>query len=580
MRYFLAMPSSTQLPKSSVLDLRNRNKLGEGLGEITIYFDPETPDEFKVLFIRFVHEYLHERGEGVERFRHYVCPHCETPVENRKIAMKKLQEGKKDILCVDCEGRVPLWDTIEEQFASAELVRKVKEMEEEGRRAARIEADRLAMLNHSRAVAEEAGQVFEECDKEGIDAVITLTDSLGHATKERVWLVFDSEGAWYHAFNEGDAWYQFTETGSDAHFRDIRGPIWVILRWRRDLFIWMDLRRVLRRGKAKREGFTALALERLRRELVFRSETAQVTAEPTQTPNATIGIVTALPKEYAAMKALIENGYEHVVPGLGAGRRYWVGEIPSKSNGTHRVALTLAAMGNNVAAIRGTLLLEHFQSLDSILMVGIAGGVPNPEKADEHVRLGDIVVSDKSGVVQYDFDKETEEFAEVRCTPIPAGARLVHAVKLLEAGELGEERPWEAYIEAARKVLRWKKPGQGKDRLAMTEDPETFVEHPKDPKRPGARPRVFAGPIASANKLLKNPVRRDGLRDQFGVKAIEMEGAGIADATWDHQAVYLVVRGICDYCDRHKNDEWQEYAAIVAAAYARALIESMPAGDG
>ena len=34
--------------------------------------------------------------------------------------------------------------------------------------------------------------------------------------------------------------------------------------------------------------------------------------------------------------------------------------------------------------------------------------------------------------------------------------------------------------------------------------------------------------------------------------------------------------GICDYCDSHKNDDWQKYASIVAAAYTRALIETMP----
>ena len=38
-----------------------------------------------------------------------------------------------------------------------------------------------------------------------------------------------------------------------------------------------------------------------------------------------------------------------------------------------------------------------------------------------------------------------------------------------------------------------------------------------------------------------------------------------------------VVRGICDYCDTHKNDIWQEYAAAVAAAYTRGLLASMPA---
>ncbi len=56
-----------------------------------------------------------------------------------------------------------------------------------------------------------------------------------------------------------------------------------------------------------------------------------------------------------------------------------------------------------------------------------------------------------------------------------------------------------------------------------------------------------------------------------------MEGAGIADATWlSDKAGYLVVRGICDYCDSSKGDEWQAYAAAVAAAYTRALLEAIP----
>ncbi|RKK56090.1 hypothetical protein BFJ69_g17672 [Fusarium oxysporum] len=34
----------------------------------------------------------------------------------------------------------------------------------------------------------------------------------------------------------------------------------------------------------------------------------------------------------------------------------------------------------------------------------------------------------------------------------------------------------------------------------------------------------------------------------------------------------LVIRGICDYSDSHKNKEWQGYAAMVAAAYAKNLL--------
>jgi nucleoside phosphorylase len=35
----------------------------------------------------------------------------------------------------------------------------------------------------------------------------------------------------------------------------------------------------------------------------------------------------------------------------------------------------------------------------------------------------------------------------------------------------------------------------------------------------------------------------------------------------------LVIRGICDYCDTHKNDQWQRYAAATAAAYAKELLQ-------
>lgn len=55
-----------------------------------------------------------------------------------------------------------------------------------------------------------------------------------------------------------------------------------------------------------------------------------------------------------------------------------------------------------------------------------------------------------------------------------------------------------------------------------------------------------------------------------------MEASGIADATWESGVGYLVIRGICDYCDAYKNDLWQEYAAMVAACYTRDLIENLP----
>jgi hypothetical protein len=39
----------------------------------------------------------------------------------------------------------------------------------------------------------------------------------------------------------------------------------------------------------------------------------------------------------------------------------------------------------------------------------------------------------------------------------------------------------------------------------------------------------------------------------------------------------LVIRGVCDYADSHKNKQWQAYAAGTAAAYAKELLSVIPA---
>jgi hypothetical protein len=46
-----------------------------------------------------------------------------------------------------------------------------------------------------------------------------------------------------------------------------------------------------------------------------------------------------------------------------------------------------------------------------------------------------------------------------------------------------------------------------------------------------------------------------------------MEAAGLMD-----NFPCLVIRGICDYSDTHKNENWQQYAAATAAAYAKEVL--------
>ena len=38
----------------------------------------------------------------------------------------------------------------------------------------------------------------------------------------------------------------------------------------------------------------------------------------------------------------------------------------------------------------------------------------------------------------------------------------------------------------------------------------------------------------------------------------------------------LVIWGICDYADSHKNKRWQNYAVATAAVYAKELLRATP----
>lgn len=291
----------------------------------------------------------------------------------------------------------------------------------------------------------------------------------------------------------------------------------------------------------------------------------------------TIGIITAKPVEFNACSSMLDRPRWIFVKGRGSGRRYLSGSVPAADGGTHELVLSLLTdQGNNSAASRAARLLAAFPSIQVILMVGIAGGVPCPGDVDKHVRLGDIVVSDRGGVVQYDYIKEMSSFSEARHPPRPPAASLVESIRHLQAEDFMKRRPWEAWLLLLCQRMQVVRPPETSDILASSVDPETLVYHPFDKNRDSRMPKVFTGTIASANRLLKNPQRRDELRDSFGVRAVEMEGSGVADASWEENTGYGVIRGICDYCDHNKNDLWQPYAACAAAAYCRVLLESMP----
>jgi nucleoside phosphorylase len=286
---------------------------------------------------------------------------------------------------------------------------------------------------------------------------------------------------------------------------------------------------------------------------------------------AKVGVVTALPKEAVAVLRVLDERGETARGGV----VYDVG-LAAGIGGAHGVVHATSGMGNTAAGVVGTRILGHFPTLQHLIMVGIAGMVPDPENAERHARLGDVVVSSEKGVVEYDLKKEGDGWEEARFSPHRPGPRLLDAVGRLrrseEDGTRPEDRPWVTPIAAIAASLGVARPAEELDVLHAAENPFSVVAHPVDRNRTPGVPRVHLAPIASSGTLLKNPRRRDALGRQHRVRAVEMEGAGVAEAAWAGERGYLVIRGGCDYCDDFKNDDWQRYAAIVAAAYLKALL--------
>ena len=277
-----------------------------------------------------------------------------------------------------------------------------------------------------------------------------------------------------------------------------------------------------------------------------------------------IGIITVLNEEYNAMYSLLQEPTELCVSTNGAGHTYVIGKLPAANNNYHTVALAqCAGMGNNLSSIKATQMKADFKNIKYIFITGIAAGVPNINNPEKHVRLGDVVVADRGGVIQYDMIKLQESRVQHRNINIPPSSRLLEACKKVERD----------YKNVLKKDVLNVRPSSHTD--ILYDENKNAIEHPNQNFRIADKPCFFIGKIGSANILLKDAKQRDALVKQFGLQAFEMEGSGIADATWIDEIGYMIVRGISDYADAFKNDLWHEYAAAAAASATAEILENL-----
>ena len=303
----------------------------------------------------------------------------------------------------------------------------------------------------------------------------------------------------------------------------------------------------------------------------------------------TVGWICAITTEFIAARVFLDE--EHGRPqfvSVHDNNYYTLGKVDE-----HNVVIAVlpkGEYGTSSAASVARDMLHSFPNVKIGLMVGIAGGAPSRK---QDIRLGDIVVSTasngKGGVFQHDFGKriQGQGFQETGFLNQPP-TLLRTTVGGLEAQyELKGHKLEDAINGILEKNPRlrkkYKRPDPNSDRLFKAEiihdlacatvcsdSPSNLILRPERTEDED-NPAIHYGLIASANQLMKDALVRDKLAVEKDVLCFEMEAAGLMN-----HFPCLVIRGICDYSDSHKNKEWQGYAAMAAAAYAKDLLCQIP----
>jgi nucleoside phosphorylase len=327
-----------------------------------------------------------------------------------------------------------------------------------------------------------------------------------------------------------------------------------------------------------------------------------------------IAIICALPLEASAVSALFDKQWEY-------DQTY--GRAPGDLNvysagviGYHSAVLVhMPNVGKVAAATAASCLRASFGGIQLVLVVGICGGAPSRKQPREDILLGDVVISE--GLVQYDLGRQLPNSIFARKdTPrdnLPRPGLEIRAALAKLQTEQG--RSWlhnkaSEYVGVLQQELGEKViyPGATEDRLFESayqhkhHEPSECAICANDDTRdvvcsvatgmsceqlkcgeqelvPRARvsqlskPSVHFGLIASGDTVIKSGEDRDEFATREDIIAFEMEGAGV----WE-QFPSLVIKGVCDYADSHKNKRWQGYAAATAAAVMKAFLENWTAG--
>ncbi|KAL4805218.1 hypothetical protein BDV18DRAFT_26107 [Aspergillus unguis] len=323
-----------------------------------------------------------------------------------------------------------------------------------------------------------------------------------------------------------------------------------------------------------------------------------------------IAIICALGLESDAVEIIFDHFWdEGFGQAPGDQNSYRTGVI-----GKHNVVLAyMPQMGKAPAATVSAHLQLSFENIKLALLVGVCGGVP--EGGYSSIFLGDIVISES--ITNYDYGRRLPDgfvSKEPAWTPNFRVASFLRLLKGWKGCQDLERRTRHHYDILQGRDNKYGRPQSRKDRLFAPSyhhkhyHPRSCIacstnQRCKDAQdstcdelkcdldqciirsRPilkkldledsGQQINVHFGRVASGDTVMKSGQHRDITAKQHDAIAFEMEGAGVFPSLQ-----CIIVKGVCDYADSHKDKSWQPFAAGIAAACMKAMLEQWVTSPG
>jgi len=155
-----------------------------------------------------------------------------------------------------------------------------------------------------------------------------------------------------------------------------------------------------------------------------------------------------------------------------------------------------------------------------------------------------------------------------------------------EQSTFGVESKWEQLFRSGAGELGedWVRPAQDTDKLFMSIGGQDLIEvgHPSPPEG-GQDPRqeglsvIHQGPVGSGKMVATDDQLRQEFAYKNGILAFDTELGSVVESVYGNRKDnYIMIRAIADYKDGTRRKEWQQYAALMAASVATAIVELIP----